>query len=390
MNKLIVLFLLVGNVITAQEVENKNITVCWDTSFSMLDRDLEKEFGILEKVFQRNPNQTVQLLLFNIDVDEKEFRIINGDWSKLKTTLTSIVPDGATIYEGLESKIKNSTVYFFTDGNTLVSGETLPIKKGNYIINSSLDRNEDFLKKSALIGRGRLMDFAAILPSNIASSNSIESQPSKKPITGTVYIDNVPTNDIEVRIIGSSEIIRTDASGKFSLPAVPGDSILITSRANKTMKTVPIGYFNKTLDVFLKANITSLDEVIVTEERVKTLSEDVVNTGNGFKSKEGIGYAVQSIDSEDINPIQTDIKQSVQGRFSGVNLGPGEDLTQVTMRTNATILGNNYGLIVIDGVPIEQNDSSEGGRSNAAASFVSPDNVADITVLKGFAATNRS
>ncbi len=388
MKRLFILLIFLGNFLTAQQEENKNITICWDTSFSMLNRDMEKEFEILDKVFQRNPNQTVQLLLFDIAVEEQVFQVSNGDWSEIKATLSAVVPDGATVYEGLASKIKNPTVYFFTDGNVLVAGEVLPVKKGNYIINSSLDRNEEFLKQSALVGRGRLMDFAAILPKNIATSSE-EAIPNKKEITGTVYIDNVPTNDIEVRIIGSNEVIKTDSSGKFSLPAVPGDSILITSRLNKTMKTVPIGYFNKTVDVFLKANVTTLDEVVVTEQRVNALSEDVVNTGNGFKSKESLGYAVQSIDSEAITPIQTDIRQSVQGRFSGVNLGPGEDLTQVTMRTNATILGNNYGLVVIDGVPMEQNDSSFGSSSNAASNFVNPDNVADITVLKGYAATNR-
>jgi len=388
MKRLFILLIFLGNFLTAQQEENKNITICWDTSFSMLNRDMEKEFEILDKVFQRNPNQTVQLLLFDIVVEEQVFQVSNGDWSEIKATLSAVVPDGATVYEGLASKIKNPTVYFFTDGNVLVAGEVLPVKKGNYIINSSLDRNEEFLKQSALVGRGRLMDFAAILPKNIATSSEV-AIPNKKEITGTVYIDNVPTNDIEVRIIGSNEIIKTDSSGKFSLPAVPGDSILITSRLNKTMKTVPIGYFNKTVDVFLKANVTTLDEVVVTEQRVNALSEGVVNTGNGFKSKESLGYAVQSIDSEDITPIQTDISQSVQGRFSGVNLGPGEDLTQVTMRTNATILGNNYGLVVIDGVPMEQNDSSSGSSSNAASSFINPDNVADITVLKGYAATNR-
>ena len=389
MKRLSILVILLANLLTAQGVENNKITICWDTSFSMLSRDMEKEFEILEKIFKRNPDQTVQLLLFDIAIEEKVFQINDGDWSELKNTLTSVVPDGATVYEGLAAKIANKTVYFFTDGNALVPDEVLPVKKGNYVISSALDRNEEFLKKSALVGRGRLMDFAAILPDNIKATAAAKELPNKKEITGTVYIDNVPTNDIEIRIIGSNKIIKTDSSGKFSLPAVPGDSILITSRANKTMKTVPIGYFNKSLDVFLKANVTTLDEVVVTEQRVNAISEDLVNTGNGLKSKEEIGYAVQSIDSEDITPIQTDIRQSVQGRFSGVNLGPGEDLTQVTMRTNATILGNNYGLIVIDGVPMEQNDSSFGSSSNAASSFVNPDNVADITVLKGYAATNR-
>jgi outer membrane receptor for ferrienterochelin and colicin len=50
-------------------------------------------------------------------------------------------------------------------------------------------------------------------------------------------------------------------------------------------------------------------------------------------------------------------------------------------------LGNTYGLAVVDGVPVQQSDSSTGFKADA--SFINPDNVADTNVLKGFAATNR-
>ena len=371
----------------SQEEVNNNITICWDTSFSMLDRDLEKEFDLLDKIFQRTPNQTVQLILFNIAIEEQEFNVLNGDWSELKNVLIQTKADGATLYEGLESYIKNDKVYFFTDGNVLVTGETLPIKKGNFLINSLVDRNESFLKQSALIGKGRLMDFTAILPDNIQNTVSGGNNKQPKAVAGTVYIDNVPADEIEIRIKGSETVYRTDDSGKFFLPAVPGDSILISSRLNRTVKTVPIGYFDKNVDVFLEANVTTLDEVVVTEKRVEAISKDMVNTGNGLKSKEEIGYAVQSIGKEEITPIQTDLSQSIQGKFSNVTLSGDQDLTQFKGRSNNTLLGNNYGLVVVDGVPIKQSDSSTGFLGDA--SFINPDNVADITVLKGFAATNR-
>ena len=397
MKRLLVFMLLMTNLVFAQEV-NRNTTICWDTSLSMLDRDLEKEFDLLDKVFQRTPNQTVQLILFNVITEEKEFKIVNGDWSALKNFLIQTKADGATIYKGLVDLIKNDHVYFFTDGNALITGETLPIKKGNFIINSVADRNEAFLKQAALIGRGRLMDFAAILPDNIQSTTTGETKKEPKAISGIVYIDNVPADEIEVRIKGSESVYKTDKSGKFSLPAVPGDSILISSRMDRTMKTVPIGYFDNNLDVFLEANVTTLDEVVVTEKRVQTISEDLVNTGNGPKNKESIGYAVQSIGDEDITPIQTDLSQSIQGKFSNVTLGADQDLTQFKGRSTNTLLGNNYGLVVVDGVPIEQSNSGD-LRTNpsdpkfegytADASFINPDNVASITVLKGLAATNR-
>ena len=382
----------------SQEVNN-NTTICWDTSLSMLDRNLEKELDILDKIFQRTPNQTVQLIMFNVLVEELEFQIVNGEWSTLKNVLISAKADGATLYGELENLIKNDQVYFFTDGNVLVSGETLPIKKSNFLINSLPIRNETFLKKAALLGRGRLMDFAAILPGNIQNT-IVETDREKelKSISGTVYLDNVPADEIEIRIKESDSVFKTDKSGKFSLSAVPGDSILISSRTDRTMKTVPVGYFNDNIDVFLESNVTTLDEVVVTEKRLEAISEDLVDTGNGLKNKESIGYAVQSIGDEDITPIQTDLSQSIQGKFSNITLGNDQDLTQFRGRSTNTILGNNYGLVVVDGVPIETSNSGD-LRTNpsdpeykgyrADASFINPDNVAKITVLKGLAATNR-
>ena len=387
MRKILYLLILSVQLFWSQESPNKKITICWDTSLSMLERNLEKEFNIIDKLFQRHPNQIVQLLSFNVQVEEQEFTIVRGDWDALKQTLIAEKADGATIYATLDGKINSDEVYFFTDGQSLMSDDLIPVKKGNYVINSVPTRNVEVLEKSVLIGRGRLMDLEAVASQEISNDLGGRSPAVLKPIKGTVYIDNVPSGEIEVRIKGSSEIYRTDTNGAFTVSAIPGDSIVVTSRLNKTMQTIPIGYFNKDLDVFLEANVTSLEEVIVTEKRLDAIAEDMVRTSIGLKNKESIGYAVQSIGEEQITPINTDLNQAIQGKFSNITLANDEDLTQFKGRANNTLLGNSYGLVVVDGVPIQQSDSSTGYRADAT--FINPDNVADITVLKGFAATNR-
>jgi len=386
--QIILLFSIIFQLVSGQETPDERSTICWDTSFSMRERNLDKEFEILEKIFERTPNQTVQLLLFNIAVEEQEFKVANGDWTALKSALIAEKLDGATLYSGLADKIKNDKVYFFTDGNRLIGDENIPLKKGNYLINSVPDRDEEFLKRTALIGRARLMDFAAMLPENIKAEAS-EATNALKPISGTVYLDNVPSDDIEVRIVGREEVFKPDTNGKFNLPAVPGDSILFSSTQSKTLKMLPVGYFSDNLNVFLEGNVNSLDEVVVTEKRVTAASSAVVTTGYGTENKEKVGYAVQTIGDEEINTITTDVSRSVQNKFSNVNIGVDQDLTKVTMRSNTSLLGNNYSLIVVDGVPTQQSDSSTGGGFGASASFIDPESVASITVLKGYAATNR-
>ena len=225
-----------------------------------------------------------------------------------------------------------------------------------------------------------------LTPKNTTKDSRVNTDKTRT-ISGTVYIDNVPSNDIEVRILGNEKVYKTDDSGAFIISGVPGDSILISSKAFKTLKMIPVGYFTNNVDVFLDSNITALDEVIVTEKRVDATTKEMVNTGTGLKNKESVGYAVQSIGDEEISPIQTDLSQSIQGKFSNINLGNDQDLTQFSGRKNNTLLGNTYGLVVVDGVPIQQSDSSTG--FTADASFIDPENVAKITVLKGLAATNR-
>jgi TonB-dependent SusC/RagA subfamily outer membrane receptor len=373
----------------AQEDTIASTTICWDTSYSMFERNLEEEFVLLEKIFQRTPNQNVQLLLFNVQVEEHQFSIRNGDWSVLKTLLINAKADGATRYGQLADKIKNEMVYYFTDGNTLVSNDFLPVKKGHIIINSLENRDEGQLQKMALLGKGRLMDLAAILPKNIGEKESNRASEKERELSGTVYLDNAPAGGFEVRVPGNQEVYRTDANGKFKIPVVAGDSILISSREYRTMKTVPVGYFNSNVDVFLEANITALNEVVVTEQRVEANTRAMVTTGTGLRDKESVGYAVQSIGDKQITEVNTDASTAVSGKFSGVNLSTGQDLTTFSTRVNTSMLGNNYGLIIVDGTPIQRSNSSASGRFNASGSFIDPNNIAEVTVLKGFAATNR-
>ena len=79
----------------------------------MLERDIEKEFEILDKLLHRSPELSVQLILFNTAIEERFFEISDGNWNELKEVLTHYRADGGTIYNGLSETIKNDQVYFF-------------------------------------------------------------------------------------------------------------------------------------------------------------------------------------------------------------------------------------------------------------------------------------
>ncbi len=394
MKKKLTLFICVmmAGISFAQDA-SKNTTIFWDASFSMADRVLEKDLEVLQKIFDREGNQEVQVVFFDIGIKEKEYQIREGNWDLLKQDLLAVQYDGASIYKNLNKRAKYPNVYIFTDGNKLVSNDALSLKAKSYIINSSPTRDEDFLKRTALISRSRLMDFASILPENIGGLKKKTADDATQLLKGTVYIDNKPAANVKVAVKGISDSFLTDAKGNFQIAARPGDSLLVSSRASNTLKTVPIKS-TETLAVFMKANVFALDEVVLVEKRHE--EQKLVATGYGLENKEKLGYASQSLGDEDITPIQTNVSQSIQNRFSNVNLGNSdavggtEDISRVTMRSNTSLLYNNYSLIVLDGVPQRQSDSSrDGAAPQARFDHLDPENIESISVLKGLAATNR-
>ncbi|MFS4491561.1 TonB-dependent receptor plug domain-containing protein [Maribacter sp. 2308TA10-17] len=394
---LIFVFLFALSPTFSQETQNNNTTICWDISSSMADRDLEKDLSVLEKVFQRGKNQEVQLLLFGINVEEKNYSIKEGDWTSLKNDLQNVAYDGGTVYANLKGKIKNPNVYVFTDGQKTLSKDLLALNGKSFLVNSSPSRNAKFLERTALLNKSRLMDFAAMLPENVKAlqQKTANEVPQQRPqIKGTVYIDNKPASSAKVTIKGISDSFLTDASGAFSIPAQVGDTLVVTSRKSKTIKMLPVESMTH-LNVFMASNIVALDEVVVIEQQLE--EEAKVMTGYRLQNQKEIGYTVSTIDAEDISEVTLTAGDAINTKIPGVEIKGQNPLSRenggignTRIRGNASINMNVDALVVIDGVPMQRSDTS--GSNYAKTSFnmdyVDPSNIASITVLKGLAATN--
>lgn len=204
--------------------------------------------------------------------------------------------------------------------------------------------------------------------------------PIDKTISGVVYGDGEPLIGATIAIKGTSKGTITDIDGKFELSGIPEDAeMLVVSYTGYAPMEMEIGtttFFEVTLDA---SNIV-LDEVVVTSFGIE-------------RSKKALGYAVQDVDAAElVESRSSNVVNSLSGRVAGVQIAaanvPGGG-SQVTIRGNSSILGNNQPLYVIDGVPMEgdfaapiagadQNNVYGGGISE-----ISPDNIASITVLKG-------
>jgi TonB-dependent SusC/RagA subfamily outer membrane receptor len=175
----------------------------------------------------------------------------------------------------------------------------------------------------------------------------------------------------------------TDKNGKFSIHVKIGDVLEVRYLGMQT-KEIFIEE-RKDYDILLSNKTNNLDEVVVTG----SIAEEKVNTGYGEKSSKKLGYTVTTIEEEEISPISLTVSDAVRGKMLTTTYGQNDDISQAIFRGVNSILMNQYPLIVIDGFPMQRNSSAAGTKTNKLTNFIDPINIADITVLRGLAATNR-
>ncbi|MGW9686100.1 TonB-dependent receptor plug domain-containing protein [Flagellimonas sp. 2504JD1-5] len=374
-NSIIIIFTMALTSIWGQQAEKK-VNICWDVSQSMDNRSLDKEFYFLDAYFKDTQEANVTLLTFSNHVMSKdEFKVSKGDWRSIKEKLQTVNHDGGTFYGPLEDYVRGGDILLFTDGKQTL-GATTPNFDGDlYVINGKKDFDRASLNLLAIVNNGNLV--------NLSENKSFSGKSTTQVYSGNVYKGTTGLPNAEVYVKGNQDdLSKSDELGAFKIKGTVGDTLVISY--GKNIKEHVLGD-NLSVDFSFKDSGIQLDEVVVTDEaKVETTQ---ATTAFGKESKEKLGYAVQSITDEDIPDIATTGNNAIQGKFSGVKLGQNDDLSQITMRPSNSILGNNYGLIVINGIPTERSNSATGYIADT--SFIDPQNIAEITVLKGLAATNR-
>ena len=199
-------------------------------------------------------------------------------------------------------------------------------------------------------------------------------------VTGTVLSqeDGQPIIGAAVKVDGTSTGMLTDVNGKFSLTLPEGKKTLTISYLGFQPKTVAA---KNGMRVFLKADATSLDEVVVTAMGIS-------------RQQKTLGYSAQTLKDEELTVGKlTDVTSALAGKVAGVQISassanPGT-ANSVIIRGFSSINGNNQPLYVIDGVPMQQTSSLAQGNQEAfgGISNVNPNDIESMTVLKGAAAT---
>ena len=201
-------------------------------------------------------------------------------------------------------------------------------------------------------------------------------------VRGTVTDENgEPVIGASVVVKGTTVGTVTDMDGKFALPEVPSSAkTLMISYIGMVTQEVAIA---PNLQVVLKGDTRALEEVVVTAMGVT-------------REKKALGYAATSIKGDEIaNAKAVNPMNALQGKVAGVDIStaPGPGATQNVIIRGASSFGNNQPLYIVDGIPITNAQNRSGNNLNSQVDFgsginaLNPDDIADMTVLKGAAAT---
>ena len=186
-------------------------------------------------------------------------------------------------------------------------------------------------------------------------------------VTGTVLSqeDGQPIIGAAVKVVGTSTGMLTNVNGQFTVTLPAGkDQLEITY----------LGYEGKTVKakngmrIFLKADVSALDEVIV--------------VAYGSQKKSSFTGAAGTMKSDKIEKLQvSNLSKALEGAVAGVQIasssGTPGSAASIIVRGIGSISSSQSPLIVVDGVPYE-------GSLNS----ISSQDIESMTVLKDAAANS--
>jgi len=194
---------------------------------------------------------------------------------------------------------------------------------------------------------------------------------AQSTLSGTV-IDSKSSQSIpgvNVKIKGSSSGTATDLDGKFKLSNVKKGDVLTFSY---------IGYSDFSITINAQQNLS-----IRLEEAADQLQEVQIQVGYGTVKKKDLTGSTTTISAKEFNKgANVTAENLLNGRVAGLTVNtsgaPGSGST-IRIRGGSSLNASNNPLIVIDGLPISD-DNGAGSTSVLAA--INPATIESFTILK--------
>ena len=235
-------------------------------------------------------------------------------------------------------------------------------------------------KIACMAAVGTVMLTAGIQSSLAAGVAGVTEVQQATKISGVVTDGTEPIIGASVRVKGTNKGTITDLDGRFSLDVAAGTELIVTY----------VGY--KEVTVKAAANMK-----VVLQEENTALSEVVVTALGIKRERKALGYGVSEVKGEELTKAkETNVINSLSGKVAGLvvqnTAGGASGSTRVLLRGNTEMTGNNQPLYVIDGVPLDNTNFGAAGVEGGydlgdGISAINPDDIENMTVLKGPAAS---
>lgn len=257
------------------------------------------------------------------------------------------------------------------------------------------ERVDDVLRR--LLGEGFAWEYLeGMVVIKPAPEGESDEEPKAVEVKGFVYDEKrQPMPGVTVQVVGTTVGTATDIKGWFriDLPLENGELIFSFIGYKDKRLTFSRETTNDTLRVYMEVEAEALDEVVV--------------TGYQRLQEKAMAGSYARVDADELFSTGNEtIEQMLQGRLPGVMVQNLSGLTgtrqKVRVRGTSTLLGNADPVWVVDGIiqqdnlPFEASQLANISDDNldmmkdfigGAISWLNPNDIEDITVLKDASAT---
>lgn len=208
---------------------------------------------------------------------------------------------------------------------------------------------------------------------------------AQKTITGTVRDASGPLPGANVAVKGSTTGTTTDFDGNYSIDVPGNETTLVFSFLGYIKQEVAVG--DKTeINVTLQEDAQALEEVVVTALGFEEQRDKMASTYSKIEA------------DKLVQPVENKIIDGIAGKAAGVSINatsgdPGAG-SNIQIRGTSSLGGSSQPLIVVDGIPLNNDNISGSGDSDPSAGVsqqsrlndLNPDDIASFQVFKGASA----
>lgn len=241
----------------------------------------------------------------------------------------------------------------------------------------------NFAKRVLFSSVAFLMALCAMESAAALQANAQEA--GKGTLEGVVKDASGPLLGATVVVKNTTRGTTTDIDGKFRLEDLENGDVLQVSYVG--YDNYEVVYAGQTfLEIEMKETANQLNAVVVTAMGIERQSKTLT-------------YAAETVGGSEVADIKSiNMINSLQGKSAGLQITPNSTgaggSSKILFRGNKSINGSNQPLVVVDGVPLMMNTTTDQVQSNYggerdggdAMSTINPDDIASISLLKGASA----